>query len=90
MVEAYVKPLYLAPLYQKKIALGSKGFPWTMNPDVHYDYAKGLCPTVERIHEHEMIFTPLIREPLEASDIDDVVNAIEKVMRNKDALKDIG
>jgi perosamine synthetase len=89
LAEGYVKPLYLAPLYQKKIALGSKGFPWTMNPDVEYNYAKGICPVVERIHEQEMMFTPLIREPLTTADIDDVVAAIVKVVNNKGALKDI-
>jgi perosamine synthetase len=79
-VEAYVKPLYLAPLYQQKIALGSKGFPWTMHPEVQYDYSKGSCPVVERMHEQELIYTPLMREPLQESDIDDFVAAIGKVL----------
>jgi dTDP-4-amino-4,6-dideoxygalactose transaminase len=82
-VEAYVRPLYLAPLYQRKIALGSKGFPWTMHPDVHYDYSKGSCPVVERMHEQELIYTPLLREPLQESDIDDFVAAIRKVLAHR-------
>jgi perosamine synthetase len=86
-VEAYVKPLYLAPMYQKKIALGSKGFPWTMNPGVNYDYSKGSCPVVERMHEQELIYTPLMREPLTESDIDDFVAIIKKVLANKDQLQ---
>lgn len=86
LAQAYVKPLYLAPLYQKKIALGSKGFPWTCNPEVDYQYAKGLCPVVERMHEEEMIFTPIIREPLEERDIDDVIRAIRKVWQYRDEL----
>lgn len=83
LAQAYVKPLYLAPLYQKKIALGSKGFPWTMQPEVDYQYPKGLCPVVERMHELEMIFTPIIREPLEERDIDDVIAAFKKVLQFK-------
>ncbi len=83
LAQAYVKPLYLAPLYQKKIALGSKGFPWTMNPEVDYQYPKGLCPVVERMHEEHMIFTPIIREPLEERDIDDVIAAFKKVLQFK-------
>ncbi len=86
-VEAYVKPLYLAPMYQQKIALGSKGFPWTVNSGVHYDYSKGICPVVERMHYEEMIYTPLMREPLTESDIDDFVAIIKKVLANKDQLK---
>lgn len=90
LTAAYVRPLYLAPLYQKKIAIGSKGFPWTMNPDVHYDYSKGICPIVERLHEHEMLLTSLMREPLTERDVDDFVAAIKKVLRHKDELSDLG
>lgn len=86
-VEAYVKPLYLAPMYQKKIALGSKGFPWTINAGVNYDYSKGICPVVERMHFEELIYTPLMREPLTEADIDDFVTIIKKVLANKDQLK---
>lgn len=79
-VEAYVKPLYLAPLYQKKIAIGSQGFPWTVNADVQYDYSRGICPVVERMHFEELIYTPLMREPLTESDIDDFLAAIRTVL----------
>jgi dTDP-4-amino-4,6-dideoxygalactose transaminase len=90
LTAAYVRPLYLAPLYQKKIAMGSKGFPWTVNPDVHYDYSKGICPIVERLHEHEMLLTSLMREPLTERDADDFVAAIKKVLCHKDELSDLG
>jgi dTDP-4-amino-4,6-dideoxygalactose transaminase len=86
LAAAYVRPLYLAPLYQKKIAMGSKGFPWSMNPQVHYDYRKGLCPVVERLHEHEMLLTTLMREPLSGRDVDDFVAAITKVLKHRDEL----
>jgi len=86
-VEAYVKPLYLAPLYQKKIALGSKGFPWTINADVNYSYSKGCCPVVERMYFEELIYTPLMREPLTETDVDDFVAIIKKVLTNKNQLK---
>ena len=86
LAQAYVRPLYLAPLYQKKIALGSKGFPWTMQPDVDYRYAKGLCPVTERMHEQEMLLPTVIREPLTTADIDDFVAAIRKVLAHKDEL----
>ena len=90
LIEAYVKPLYLAPLYQKKLALGSAGFPWTMHPSVDYAYAKGLCPIAERMHEQELIYTPLIREPLQESDIQDFAAAIRKVVDHRDALRTSG
>jgi len=84
--QAYVAPLYLAPLYQNKIAIGSKGFPWSMNAGVAYDYGKGSCPVAERMHEHEMLLPSLIREPLTIADIDDFAAALKKVLRHKDEL----
>jgi perosamine synthetase len=83
LAEGYVKPLYLAPMYQKKVALGRKGFPWRENAGVSYNYAKGSCPVVEQLYEESMIFTPLIREPLRESDIDDALSAIRKVIKHK-------
>ncbi|MGZ4995407.1 MAG: DegT/DnrJ/EryC1/StrS family aminotransferase [Methylobacter sp.] len=85
-VEAYVRPLYLAPMYQKKIAFGTQGFPWSMNSEVDYDYKRGICPVVERMYEEELIYTPLMREPLLESDIDDFVIAIKKVLSRKNEL----
>jgi perosamine synthetase len=81
-IEGYIKPLYLAPLYQKKIAMGRAGFPWNVNAGVEYNYSKGICPVVERMYDQELIYTPLMREPLTESDIDDFVAAIKKVLDN--------
>jgi perosamine synthetase len=88
-VEAYVRPLYLAPMYQKKVAFGTPGFPWSMNPEVDYNYRHGICPVVERMFEQELIYTPLMREPLLESDIDDFVAAIQKVLSNKAELQSL-
>ncbi|MGZ4956609.1 MAG: DegT/DnrJ/EryC1/StrS family aminotransferase [Methylobacter sp.] len=88
-VEAYVRPLYLAPMYQKKVAFGTQGFPWSTNPDVDYNYQHGICPVVERMYEEELIYTPLMREPLLESDIDDFVAAIRKVLLNKAELQSL-
>jgi perosamine synthetase len=85
-IEGYIKPLYLAPLYQKKIAMGRAGFPWNANAGIKYNYSKGICPVVERMFDHELIYTPLMREPLTESDIDDFVDAIKKVLANSGEL----
>ncbi len=44
----------MLPLFQQKIAMGSEGFPFSLRPEIQY--GKGLCPTVERIHEEEFLF----------------------------------
>jgi len=88
LAEGYVKPLYLTELYQKKIAIGRDGFPFNQNPGVNYSYELGDCPVVERLYQEELLISPLIREGLNESDIDDFANAIEKVVENIDELID--
>ncbi len=48
--------LHMLPVFQKKIAYGSKGFPWTSDickRDV--DYSKGICPVAETLHDKTYI-----------------------------------
>ncbi len=87
-IEGYIKPLYLAPLYQKKIAIGREGFPWNVNAGVEYNYSRGICPIAESMYDLELIYTPLIREPLSESDIDDFLSAIKKVLANPHEVKE--
>jgi hypothetical protein len=87
LAEGYVKPLYLNPVYQKKIAIGKKGFPFNFNPGVTYDYPKGLCPMTEKLYEKELLISPLVREGMNIEDIKDFADAIEKVIHNLQELK---
>ncbi len=80
MTEGYVRPLYLAKIYQRRHGWGTGGQPWSFNPDVTYDYSEGLCPVTEDLYNNRMLICPLIREPLTTTDVDDLVNAMEKVV----------
>jgi dTDP-4-amino-4,6-dideoxygalactose transaminase len=83
----YAKPLYLQPLFQKKIAYGSKGCPFTPPwYDGKVSYEKGICPVTERMHEKELITHELMRPSLSQSDLDDVVKAFYKVWENRHLL----
>ena len=82
LVEGYVKPLYYSTLYQKQIAIGKNGFPFSFNKHVTYNYDKGICPVAERMYEQEMVFSPIIREPHTIDDMKDLVKAIQKVLAN--------
>ena len=88
LAEGYVKPLYLNPVYQKKIAIGKKGFPFNVNQGVDYQYPKGLCPVTEKLYEEELMLSPLVREGISESDISDFASAIEKVVENIGELRD--
>lgn len=83
----YVQPLYLAPVYQQQIALGSHGFPFNYNAGVAYDYSQGLCPKTEEMAEKTLMLSPLIREPLTEEDVTDFAKAIKKVVENSSQLK---
>jgi dTDP-4-amino-4,6-dideoxygalactose transaminase len=83
----YVKPLYLEPIYQKKIAYSKRGCPFACSLyQGEVDYSKGICPVAERMHEKELMLTGVCRYPHTKEDIDDVVNAFQKIFDNKDEL----
>ncbi|TYT76303.1 DegT/DnrJ/EryC1/StrS family aminotransferase [Desulfobotulus mexicanus] len=84
----YVKPLYLLPLFQQKIAHGSGHFPFTSpwNPSVP-DYGKGSCPVCEDLHEKTLFTHELMLPSMEKADMDDVLRAFTKVWEARDQLK---
>ena len=87
LFEGYSKPLYLQPMYQKKIVYGDKGCPFTCHYyDKKISYDKGICPVAERLYEKELMYTNLCRPPLTFKDMDDVVTAIKKVISEKNSL----
>lgn len=82
----YVKPLYLEPIYQKRIAYGSKGFPFNL-AESELDYSKGICPVTERMHEKELFAHDLMHSAMSEEDLEDVVAAFVKVWENISELK---
>jgi dTDP-4-amino-4,6-dideoxygalactose transaminase len=83
LAEGYVEPLYKNWVYQKRIALGSKGFPFNWHQDVTYDYSGNLCPITQKKYDTELVLTPLVREGITEEDITDFANAIDKVLSNQ-------
>lgn len=75
----YVKPLYLQPIFQKRIAFGTSGFPIN-NSNTKYD--KGICPNCERLYEKTLITHDLIKAGMSKEDLDDVYKAFKKVYDN--------
>lgn len=87
--EGYVSPVYLQPIYQRRIARGARGCPWTCG---HWSgetsYAAGICPVTERLHGRELLALDVTREPLTPRDVDDVADAFEKVLGAVDELRE--
>jgi perosamine synthetase len=85
----YVKPIYLTPLYQKRVAFGRGHWPFVgAGRDAAPDYGKGLCPNTEEAHERTLITHELMRPPMTRADLDDVATAFRKVFDHFDELRD--
>ena len=80
--------VHLLPMYQQKIAYGSNGFPWTSDVckrDVNY--AKGICPVAERLHDFTYLGFAMCMHELSYRDIDLIGEAFRKVWNYLDSLK---
>lgn len=87
MGAGYVRPIYHEPMYQQLLAYGDSGFPFKgphMKKEI--SYPNGLNPVCERMHFEDLIITPICHYPLTKLDIDGFVDAIVKVLDNKDEL----
>ena len=81
MGQGYVAPLYLQPIYQRKLAF-KYGYPFSApeNRDIRTNYFKGACPNAERLHEEELISTDVVRLPHTMDDMRQIIEAVDKVM----------
>jgi perosamine synthetase len=82
--------VHLLPMFQKKIAYGSNGFPWTS--DIcrrNVNYEKGICPVAEKLHSETYFGFAMCLHDLIESDIDLIANAFIKVWGQKEQLKKI-
>jgi perosamine synthetase len=82
----YVKPLYLLPMFQRRIAIGSQGYPFSLTDR---QYAGGLCPVTEHLYYKELLEFEICSYQLADKDMDYVINAFHKVYENKDDLAGI-
>jgi perosamine synthetase len=88
MVKGYTEPLYLEPMYQRRIAYGRDGFPWSWPGwKGSVSYEPGCCPVVERLYYRELMCTDVCHANTSESDLLDVVAAFEKIYSNLDGLR---
>jgi dTDP-4-amino-4,6-dideoxygalactose transaminase len=75
--------IHLLPLYQKKLAYGSRGFPWTS--DICHrevSYQKGICPVAEEMQDNKYLGLAMCLNDLSDADVDSVIVAFKKVWKN--------
>ena len=80
----YVEPLYYLPVFKKKIAIGSQGFPFNLT---NREYHSGLCPVTESLYRKELIELHVCSYQLDGNDLKKVIDAYKKVYELKDELR---
>ncbi len=80
--------IHLLPMYQKKIAYGSKGFPWSSDICKRkVNYEKGICPIAEELHDYSFLGFEMCLHQMNDDDIDSLIMAFKKVWSNLNELK---
>lgn len=74
--------LHLLPLFQKKIAYGTKNFPWShSNSRKNILYKKGICPVAEKYHDKNFISFGILNKSFNNQDIEFIVNKFKHVWK---------
>jgi dTDP-4-amino-4,6-dideoxygalactose transaminase len=83
--EGYVQPLYMLPLFQKRVAIGRQGFPFNLT---NRHYGPGLCPVTEKLHHEQMLEFWICSFDLSDAELQSTIDAYHKVFENLPALAD--
>jgi len=81
----FAPPLYLQPIYQQRIHNCSFNCP---RYEGNVSYEKGLCPVTEKMFYEEVFTHEYMRPTFSKRDLEDVINAYEKVYENLSDLKE--
>jgi perosamine synthetase len=80
----FLKPMYMLPAFQQRIAIGSSGWPFTLSDRV---YEKGLCPVAEAYHEKELIGFDNCCMAISDDQLEQLIAAFLKVHKHCDQLR---
>ena len=72
LAETY-QNIHLLPVFQRKIAYGTGGLPWSIsNRNSEISYEKGICPVAEELFDHSFIGIPLCSYDFSDTEIHDI------------------
>ena len=79
--------IHLLPIYQKKMAYGTKGFPWSADfYKGKVSYEKGICPVAETLQDSRHLGIGMCIYAYTDEDVDLIVEAFHKVWAHLDIL----
>ena len=80
-------PIYLQPMYQNKIAFGSKGYPFTADYyGKEISYPRGLCPIAEKMWFEDLFYVQVQNYVPTDEQIKRFKHAAQKVIHHKDEI----
>lgn len=81
--------LHLLPLFRRRIAYGTSGFPWKGAPqgDSTVTYGPGLCPVAEDLHSRSFFGLALGQFAHGDREVSQIIGAFRKVWGQIDALR---
>jgi len=81
--------IHLLPLFQQKLAYGSKGFPWSSDIcQREVDYKKGICPVAEGLQDNTYLGFQMCMHEMHDNEVNLFVKCFQKVWSNLDLLMD--
>lgn len=83
--EGYIAPLYLLPIFRRRIAMGRQGFPFSLSDRT---YGPGLCPVTEAMYEKELLEFHICSYEVTNTDLQQLVAAMQKVYELRKDLPD--
>lgn len=84
--QGYVKPRQLLPVFQERIAIGDRGFPFNLGK---HSYDKDQCPVCLRMNEEEELGFGICNFELSNDTIDAIIAAFHKVYGKRNELAQI-
>jgi len=80
--------IHLLPIYQKKMAYGTKGFPWSADfYKGNVSYEKGICPVAETLQDRRFLGIGMCINTYTDQDVDLIIEAFRKVWHHLDQLR---
>jgi perosamine synthetase len=79
-IAAGYQNLHLLPLFQKKIAYGKKGFPWSYSKSrKNINYNKGICPVAESLNKKSFMCLPVTSYDFSDADVKFITKQFQNI-----------
>ena len=80
--------VHMLPIFQKKIAYGKRGYPWShLSIDRDINYSKGICPVAEELNDYSFMGFEMCLHELTDYEVEKMIAVFRKVWSSIDQLK---